>query len=220
MSKSAPNPKSRVVLSDSTEDVVLKIRKAVTDSDTHISYDSIRRPGISNLLRILHECNRLAATASAPPISTSSSEPHEAETLSTPSHGLGTKSKAGSPGFAAPIDQNQSTLSMSTSQSLGSARPSTLSPEDPTPDVDTSSELDAELHALASAFSRAGIQTPQFKEAVAEAVEACIAPIRADFTRYRADEGYLRTVAAEGARRAREIAQRTMLEVKAKIGLD
>lgn len=63
------------------------------------------------------------------------------------------------------------------------------------------------------------MQTPKFKEAVANAIEGCIAPIRADFVRYRQDEGYLREVAAEGARKAREIAQKTMAEVKTKIGL-
>ncbi|KAF8319437.1 Nucleotidylyl transferase [Clavulina sp. PMI_390] len=55
MSKSAKDPKSRILLSDSRDEIARKIRKAVTDSETTISYDPIHRPGISNLLRILHE---------------------------------------------------------------------------------------------------------------------------------------------------------------------
>jgi tryptophanyl-tRNA synthetase len=62
MSKSALNPASRIVLSDSADEISQKIRKAVTDSNHNISYDPAARPGISNLLRILHECRLLASS--------------------------------------------------------------------------------------------------------------------------------------------------------------
>jgi tryptophanyl-tRNA synthetase len=64
------------------------------------------------------------------------------------------------------------------------------------------------------------MQTPQFKEAVVHAVEACISPIRAEFQKIRSDESYIRQVTRDGAVRARQIAANTISEVKAKIGLD
>ncbi|KAG8853362.1 Tryptophan--tRNA ligase, mitochondrial [Tulasnella sp. 330] len=53
MSKSAPDPRSRILISDSTEEISSKIRSAVTDSIPTISYDPLNRPGVSNLLTIL-----------------------------------------------------------------------------------------------------------------------------------------------------------------------
>lgn len=53
MSKSDPNQRSRITLADSKEAIHEKIRRAVTDSDgSHISYDPIKRPGLSNLIQI------------------------------------------------------------------------------------------------------------------------------------------------------------------------
>ena len=52
MSKSDPNPKSNVCLLDDLAQIRNKIKGAVTDSDTHIKYDPINKPGISNLITI------------------------------------------------------------------------------------------------------------------------------------------------------------------------
>ncbi|PAV23417.1 tryptophanyl-tRNA synthetase [Pyrrhoderma noxium] len=56
MSKSAVDPNSRILLTDSTSLIQKKIRSAVTDSITGITYDPINRPGTSNLLTILSGC--------------------------------------------------------------------------------------------------------------------------------------------------------------------
>lgn len=52
MSKSDPDPDSRIELRDPPEVIRRKIRKAVTDSETVIRYDEERKPAISNLLTI------------------------------------------------------------------------------------------------------------------------------------------------------------------------
>jgi tryptophanyl-tRNA synthetase len=54
MSKSHPNPKSRILLTDSEEEIRSKIKIAITDSVNSINYDPERRPGISNLLEIFY----------------------------------------------------------------------------------------------------------------------------------------------------------------------
>jgi tryptophanyl-tRNA synthetase len=56
MSKSAPDPASRIMLTDSSSQINKKIKGAVTDSVSGISYDPVSRPGISNLLTILSSC--------------------------------------------------------------------------------------------------------------------------------------------------------------------
>lgn len=53
MSKSAPDVNSRILITDSPDQVKSKIRKAVTDAETSLSYDPDARPGVSNLLSIL-----------------------------------------------------------------------------------------------------------------------------------------------------------------------
>jgi len=53
MSKSAPDPNSRIMLTDSPASITKKIRSAVTDSTHGITYDPAGRPGISNLVEIL-----------------------------------------------------------------------------------------------------------------------------------------------------------------------
>ena len=53
MSKSDIDQRSRILLTDSPEDIHRKIKLALTDSETVISYDPIRRPGVSNLIEIL-----------------------------------------------------------------------------------------------------------------------------------------------------------------------
>ncbi len=53
MSKSAPDPNSRILLTDSPKQIESKIKRAVTDSDRQLAYDPEMRPGVSNLLSIL-----------------------------------------------------------------------------------------------------------------------------------------------------------------------
>ncbi|MFI5426297.1 tryptophan--tRNA ligase [Aeromicrobium sp. UC242_57] len=52
MSKSALSPNGVVSLLDTPKQVLKKIRSAMTDSGTEISYDPVAKPGISNLLSI------------------------------------------------------------------------------------------------------------------------------------------------------------------------
>lgn len=54
MSKSDTNPKSRILLTDSTETIKAKINSAVTDSVEGISYDPENRPGVTNLIDMLY----------------------------------------------------------------------------------------------------------------------------------------------------------------------
>ncbi|KAK5151100.1 Tryptophan--tRNA ligase, mitochondrial [Recurvomyces mirabilis] len=54
MSKSHPNPKSRILLTDSDELIQSKIKSAVTDSIEGVTYEQDRRPGVSNLIDILY----------------------------------------------------------------------------------------------------------------------------------------------------------------------
>jgi tryptophanyl-tRNA synthetase len=53
MSKSDPNPKSRINLDDAPDVIRKKIKSAVTDSDPVVRYDVAAKPGISNLLEIM-----------------------------------------------------------------------------------------------------------------------------------------------------------------------
>ncbi|XP_073981971.1 tryptophanyl-tRNA synthetase, mitochondrial [Rhodnius prolixus] len=52
MSKSHGDPKSRIEITDSSQDIALKIKKAVTDFTSSLSYDPETRPGVSNLIDI------------------------------------------------------------------------------------------------------------------------------------------------------------------------
>jgi tryptophanyl-tRNA synthetase len=54
MSKSAPNPKSRILLTDGEDDIRNKVKAAVTDSIDGITYDPEARPGVSNLIDLLY----------------------------------------------------------------------------------------------------------------------------------------------------------------------
>ena len=54
MSKSHPNPKSRILLTDSDQTIQSKIKSAMTDSIEGITYEPDRRPGVSNLIDILY----------------------------------------------------------------------------------------------------------------------------------------------------------------------
>lgn len=52
MSKSDPNPNSRINLLDDEKTIFSKLRSATTDSDSEIKYDPERKPGIANLIEI------------------------------------------------------------------------------------------------------------------------------------------------------------------------
>ncbi len=52
MSKSDPNPGSRILLVDEPDVIVKKIRSAVTDSGREVTFDWKNKPGISNLLEL------------------------------------------------------------------------------------------------------------------------------------------------------------------------
>ena len=53
MSKSAPDVNSRILLTDTPEQIQAKVKKAVTDSHASMSFDPAARPAVSNLLQIL-----------------------------------------------------------------------------------------------------------------------------------------------------------------------
>ena len=52
MSKSDTDANSRIELTDSDDAVRLKLRKAVSDFTSHISYEPESRPGVSNIINI------------------------------------------------------------------------------------------------------------------------------------------------------------------------
>ena len=54
MSKSALNPKSRILITDSREEIFKKINGSLTDSEDGITYDPATRPGLSNLIEIAY----------------------------------------------------------------------------------------------------------------------------------------------------------------------
>ena len=67
MSKSHEDPRSRILITDTPEEVHKKIRLALTDSTPGLSYDLINRPGVGNLLEIMkhlddhgRSCHQLA----------------------------------------------------------------------------------------------------------------------------------------------------------------
>ena len=52
MSKSDPSPRSRILLKDTPDEIVRKVKTAVTDTGTEVAYDWESKPGISNLLEL------------------------------------------------------------------------------------------------------------------------------------------------------------------------
>ncbi|KAH8794610.1 hypothetical protein DL96DRAFT_1305744 [Flagelloscypha sp. PMI_526] len=56
MSKSAANPNSRILLTDTPDQIQKKFRSAVTDSYLPMIFDPVERPGVANMLTILAEC--------------------------------------------------------------------------------------------------------------------------------------------------------------------
>ena len=71
MSKSDPDPTSRILLTDTPDEISRKVKIAVTDSDRYVRYDWEEKPGISNLLA-------LASVLGACPIDDLVDEYHEA----------------------------------------------------------------------------------------------------------------------------------------------
>ncbi|KAK5121982.1 hypothetical protein LTR85_004554 [Meristemomyces frigidus] len=64
MSKSHPNPKSRILLTDPDDVIRSKIKSAITDSHKSITYEPARRPGVSNLLDIFYHSGESVETES------------------------------------------------------------------------------------------------------------------------------------------------------------
>lgn len=58
MSKSDEDIRSRILISDTPEDIQLKVRLALTDSTSGVYFDESRRPGVSNLIRIMAHLNQ------------------------------------------------------------------------------------------------------------------------------------------------------------------
>lgn len=52
MSKSCTNVKSRIDLMDNPDVMFNKVKKAVTDFTSEVTFDPINRPGVANLLNI------------------------------------------------------------------------------------------------------------------------------------------------------------------------
>ncbi|KAI0255326.1 tryptophanyl-tRNA synthetase [Lactifluus subvellereus] len=133
MSKSAVDPRSRILLTDSYETIVKRVRSAVTDSVSGITFDPVKRPGTSNLLTILSAC-----TGKVPAVL--------ADRYSASNHGA-------------------------------------------------------------------------LKKDVVEAVEEALRKPRTEFVRLREDKAFLAQVARDGAEKAREHSDRTMKEIRKRVGL-
>ena len=52
MSKSDPSPRSRIQLDDTPDQIIKKVKSAVTDTGDEVAYDWEEKPGISNLLEL------------------------------------------------------------------------------------------------------------------------------------------------------------------------
>ncbi|HHY76465.1 MAG TPA: tryptophan--tRNA ligase [Firmicutes bacterium] len=57
MSKSDPNPAAYISLADSKDDIVKKIRRAVTDSGREVAYNPEEKPALANLITIYSLCS-------------------------------------------------------------------------------------------------------------------------------------------------------------------
>jgi len=53
MSKSVDSPLGTVGILDDPADIERKVRRAVTDTESTVSYDPVKKPGVSNLLELL-----------------------------------------------------------------------------------------------------------------------------------------------------------------------
>lgn len=63
MSKSAADPRSRILIADSATEINDKLRLALTDSVEGITYDPAARPGVSNLLELLSHFSPISTSA-------------------------------------------------------------------------------------------------------------------------------------------------------------
>lgn len=133
MSKSDPDPKSRIELTDDVDAVVEKCKKAMTDFTSAVTFEPTTRPAVANLL-ILHSlCTGLD--------------------------------------------------------------PQTL------------------------CLQHEGLDTAQYKLAVAEAVNEFLQPIRLRYVELLKDRGHLISILDSGSAKATEIAEKTWNEVKEAVGM-
>ncbi|CAO2649403.1 Nn.00g067880.m01.CDS01 [Neocucurbitaria sp. VM-36] len=63
MSKSDPKPKSRILITDSREEIYNKLKTALTDSVEGVSYDRDSRPGVSNLVDLMYHFDESLAAS-------------------------------------------------------------------------------------------------------------------------------------------------------------
>lgn len=63
MSKSHPDPRSRILLTDTYEEIKKKIKASKTDSLGGVTFDMDGRPGTGNLLSILAACEGSSSSA-------------------------------------------------------------------------------------------------------------------------------------------------------------
>lgn len=134
MSKSDPDPKGCIMLSDEPEVIREKIKKSVTDFTSEVTFDPINRPGVANLITI---------------------------------HSL------------------------------------------------TSGKTPEEI-----CLQTKSLNTGQYKLQVTEALVEHLNPIREDINRYMAEPGYLAAVIEDGCEKARCVAEKTLTEVKDKVGIN
>lgn len=52
MSKSDPDPKSRIMLTDTPDQLLEKVKKSLTDFTSAVTHEPETRPGVTNLLTI------------------------------------------------------------------------------------------------------------------------------------------------------------------------
>lgn len=60
MSKSDPQTLATITITDSPDDIALKIRRAVTDFTSEVTFDPDARPGVSNLVTIHAAVERIS----------------------------------------------------------------------------------------------------------------------------------------------------------------
>lgn len=63
MSKSDPKPKSRILITDSRDEIHAKLKTALTDSIEGVSYDREKRPGVSNLVDLMFHFDESLTTS-------------------------------------------------------------------------------------------------------------------------------------------------------------
>jgi tryptophanyl-tRNA synthetase len=63
MSKSDPKPKSRILITDSRDEIHNKLKTALTDSLEGVSYDREKRPGVTNLVDLLYHFDESVAAS-------------------------------------------------------------------------------------------------------------------------------------------------------------